>query len=230
MHKKVVLLGSQLSLISKSTLLLLGTMTFQCLGLGVLLGPEHFHRQRAHPSESPFYRWKQAQLLKKKKKVSSAWSWNWPLVVSSHWALQREFLILPVHGPSATWEQVSGERTNRSLEITHQTSFAALCLSDCSGELGQNWKRRIWTPDPASFRVCLPETQGFCSWLDLWAETGYCWCDAIGQGEGDPWGEGSCQVSSATSFNEREPSVAQGTTGAVVLVSSTGPQWGPGGR
>lgn len=68
MHKKVVLLGSQLNLISKSTLLLLGTMTFQCLGLGVLLGPEHFHRQRAHPSESPFYRWKQTQLLKKNLK------------------------------------------------------------------------------------------------------------------------------------------------------------------
>ena len=70
-------------------------------------------------------------------------------------------------------------------KIMHQTSFAALLFRWLIWGLGQNWKRRIWMPDPVNFGVCFPETRSFCSWWDLWAITAgrwWVWCNRPGGG------------------------------------------------
>ena len=86
---------------------------------------------------------------------------------------------------SSTWGQLSGEKINWSLKVTHQTSFAALLFRRLIWGLGQNWKRRIWMPNPVNFGVCFPETRSFCSWWDLWAVTAgrlRVWCNRAGGG------------------------------------------------
>ena len=100
-------------------------------------------------------------------------------------------------------------------KITHQTSFAALLFRWLIWGLGQNWKRRIWMPDPVNFGVCFPETQSFCSWWDLWAITAgrwWVWCNRAG-GEAPKELVPKCHPSQAY---ESTSSAAQRTTGAVV--------------